>query len=352
MSQSILRWTTLYTLFCTQVSPTGALNSSAFQSYQPAFAALIGESPSIVELVTSDLQLFHEAGVYHAPTKALWVASDLITNFSNRFILRVTGLDSPSSTHFEYINHTIPNPVGAYRYVTGTPLGDIILFVAQGTMAKTPPGGIYALNPFPPYNSSLLLGSYGDYPFNSPDDVTVSPDGTIWMTDPVYGFGQGSRPVPLLPNQVYLFNPSTNDVRVVADGFGRPNGVKASPDGGTIYIGDTGAQVGNGTLDFQGPRTIYAFDRVGKFLSNRRIFAMPQALASAPDGIKVDIHGNVWAAVFGKGVYVWDAEGTLLGTVALPGTVGNLGFGESGELFVLGGDRIYKLRVSDSVAGA
>ncbi|KAK4959461.1 hypothetical protein LTR10_004266 [Elasticomyces elasticus] len=219
-------------------------------------------------------------------------------------------------------------------------------------MAKTPPGGIYALNPFPPYNSSLLLGSHGDYPFNSPDDVTVSPDGTIWMTDPVYGFGQGSRPVPLLPNQVYSFNVSTNDVRVVADGFGRPNGITASPDGGTIYIGDTGAQVGNGTLDFQGPRTIYAFDRVGKFLTNRRVFAMPQALDSAPDGIKVDSHGNVWAVVFGKGVYVWDAEGTLLGTVALPGTVGNLGFGEPGELFVLGGDRIYKLGVSDSVVGA
>ncbi|KAK3625720.1 hypothetical protein LTR56_020224 [Elasticomyces elasticus] len=273
MSQSILRWTTLYTLFCTQVSPTGALNSSALESYQPAFAALLGDSPSIVELVTSYIQLFHEAGVYHAPTKALWVASDMIANVSNRFILRVTGLDSPSSTHVEYINHTIPNPVGAYRYVTGTPLGDVILFVAQGTMAKAPPGGIYALNPFPPYNSSLLLGSYGDYPFNSPDDVTVSPDGTIWMTDPVYGFGQGSRPVPLLPNQVYSYNPSTHDVRVVADGF--PNGIKASPDGSTIYIGDTGAQIGNGTLDFQGPRTIYAFDRV------------------APDDIKVDSHGNL-----------------------------------------------------------
>ncbi|KAK5739789.1 hypothetical protein LTR17_005075 [Elasticomyces elasticus] len=79
---------------------------------------------------------------------------------------------------------------------------------------------------------------------------------------------------------------------------------------------------------------------------------MPQALASAPDGIKVDSHGNVWAAVFGNGVYVWDAEGTLLGAVALPGTVGKLGFGEPGELFVLGGDRIYKLVVSDSVVGA
>jgi len=110
---------------------------------------------------------------------------------------------------------------------------------------------------------------------------------------PAYGYGEGDDSAPLLPNQVYAYSSALDDVRVVADGFGRPNGISVSPDGGTIYIGDTGASIGNGTLDAQGPRTIYAFDRHGGFLTNRHVFAMSQQALSAPDGVKVDSQGNV-----------------------------------------------------------
>jgi gluconolactonase len=106
------------------------------------------------------------------------------------------------------------------------------------------------------------------------------------------GFLAGNRPTPLLPNQVYSYNPLTKDLRVVADGFGRPNGLAASADQRTIYIGDTGAMIGNGTEDYQGPRTIYSYDRDGHFLSNRRVFAIPSALRSGADGIKTDRQGN------------------------------------------------------------
>ena len=155
----------------------------------------------------------------------------------------------------------------------------------------------------------------------------------------------------MLPNQVYSFHPSTNDSRVVADGFGRPNGMAANDDGTKVSIGDTGANIGNGTTDYQGSRTIYAYDRCGSFLTNRHVFAMPQGFASAPDGIKVDTQGNVWAGVAGEGLVVWSFEGTLLGSIKLKGTIGNLGFGTPGELFVLGGNRIYKIKVSSKVIG-
>ena len=174
------------------------------------------------------------------------------------------------------------------------------------------------MNPYPPYNTSLVIGSYGDNAFNSPDDVTVTPDGVIFMSDPPYGYGQGGRPKPMLPNQVYAYNPWTNDIRVAADGFVRPNGLAASPDGNTIYVGDTGAHLWEyEPLDLQGARTMYAFDRVNGFLTNRRVFAMPQAFASGADGIKTDTYGNVWACVAGEGVSVWDKSGLLLGNIII-----------------------------------
>ncbi|TKA70817.1 hypothetical protein B0A55_07432 [Friedmanniomyces simplex] len=337
------------------VQSTTAYNSSIFQTIQPVFDFLLGSTPTVEALVKSpaNQQLYHEGGAYHPPTGALWVVSDQIANATNRPIFRVTDLDSPASVHVERINHTIPIPVGAYRNVPGSPLGDVILFAAQGTLAKSPPAGVYAMNPYPPYNTSLVIGAYGDNAFNSLDDVTVSPDGVIFFSDPPYGFGQGNRPHPMLPNQVYSFNPRTNDLRVAADGFVRPNGVKASPDGNTIYIGDTGANLyEHEPLDLQGSRTIYAFDRVDGFLTNRRVFAMPQAYASAADGIKVDSYGNVWAAVAGQGISVWDKRGLLLGGINISVAGGNLGFGRPGEVYLLGGDTIFKVSVSKAVVGA
>ena len=88
-------------------------------------------------------------------------------------------------------------------------------------------------------------------------------------------------------------------------------------------------------------------------LSNRRVFAMPNGLKSAADGIKVDTKGRVWAGVFQMGVVVWDSEGTLLGSISLDGDkdIGNIGFGEPGELFVLGGNRLFKVILSSDVVG-
>lgn len=176
-------WNTLALLLRTTIAHTNAANSPAIHVDNHAFRALLGPAPQVVELASSNLPLFHEASVYHPPTKALWVVSDNLHNKTNRDISRVTGLGSAASVSVLQINHTIPTPVGGFRYVPGTPLGDVILFVAQGTTKPSPPGGVYLLNPYPPYNTSLLVGSYGDYPFNSPDDVTVTPDGVVWFTD-------------------------------------------------------------------------------------------------------------------------------------------------------------------------
>lgn len=81
------------------------------------------------------------------------------------------------------------------------------------------------------------------------NDVVVAKDGSIWFTDPCYGYEQEFRRKPKLPNQVYRFSPQDGHIRVVADGFGRPNGICFNPDETVVYITDTDAIHGDGTRE-------------------------------------------------------------------------------------------------------
>jgi gluconolactonase len=85
--------------------------------------------------------------------------------------------------------------------------------------------------------------------FNSVNDVVVAKDGCLWFTDPCYGNEQDFRQRPKLPNQVYRLDPRNGDLRVVADGFGRPNGICFSPDESLCYITDTDWIHGDGSKD-------------------------------------------------------------------------------------------------------
>jgi hypothetical protein len=94
-----------------------------------------------------------------------------------------------------------------------------------------------------------LVTNFHGRDFNSPNDVVVASDGAIWFTDPCYANEQDFRHRPKLPNQVYRFDPVTGDIRVVADGFGRPNGICFSPDEKIVYITDTDHIHGDGIKD-------------------------------------------------------------------------------------------------------
>lgn len=99
--------------------------------------------------------------------------------------------------------------------------------------------------------------------------------------------------------------------------------------------------------------TSYAFDIInrhgGQFLANRRVFAGSDT--GIPDGIKCDLDGNVYSGC-GDGLNVWNAGGTLLGKVIVPGGVANFCFGRSGELFLLNEKRFWVLKVAPHVKGA
>ncbi|RMD42151.1 hypothetical protein DV735_g3015, partial [Chaetothyriales sp. CBS 134920] len=208
-----------------------------------------------------------------------------------------------------------------------------------------------------------VVSSFNGIPFNSVNDVIVDPrDKSIWFTDPVYGFHQGIRHAPQLPNQVYRFDPASGSIRAVADGFTRPNGLCFSPDLAKLYITDTGAIHGNAETPFDptGPSHIYCFDIVRSergengasepFLTNRRLFAF--APGRCPDGIKCDTKGNVYSGC-GDGIEVWNPAGVPLGVILIQGGVANFCFGEKGTIYVCNETAMWKVRLDgEHVRGA
>ncbi|KAL4886967.1 hypothetical protein BJY04DRAFT_44333 [Aspergillus karnatakaensis] len=325
--------------------------SNSFVVHSDRFRVIIGEGPTLELLAENESYPFaHEAGVFIAERNELFITSNRIQDPSGEQRVQITKvlLDKPSSTGLvtcEELSVPIVMGNGGVNYHDG------ILVCSQGSMEA--PSGLYYMHTMPPYTSTLLKGEFYGRPFNSVNDVVVHSDGSIWFTDPVYGYEQGYRPAPRLPNQVYRYNPIDGSIRAIADGFGRPNGICFSPDEKVVYITDTDWIHGDGTTDDTRSSSIYAFDVVHyhgqPFLTNRRLFAM--ADNAIPDGIKCDLEGNVYSGC-GDGVNVWSSGGDLLGRILVEGGVANFCFGRDGEMFLLNEHRLWRAKLKGNVKGA
>jgi gluconolactonase len=165
--------------------------------------------------------------------------------------------------------------------------------------------------------------------FNSPNDVVVKSDGTIWFTDPSYGWLQGFRPRPLLRDGVRRYDPRTGAVTMVATSLDKPNGLCFSPGEAVLYVTDSGAG-----------HHIKAFDvRDDGSLAGERVLA--EFEPGHPDGIKVDSEERIYAS-FPGGVRILAPDGEWVGEIELPGTV-NFCFGgpERDVLFITADTAIY-----------
>ena len=148
---------------------------------------------------------------------------------------------------------------------------------------------------------------------NSPNDVVVKRDGTIWFTDPSYGYLQGFRPEPRVGDYVYRYDPESRKLSVVADRLDKPNGIAFSPHERMLYVADNGA-----------PHELLAFDvGAGGSLTSRRRLAV--STPEHPDGLTTDRQGRIYASYSG-GVQVLAPDGDLIGEIELPGAV-NFTFG-------------------------
>jgi len=180
--------------------------------------------------------------------------------------------------------------------------------------------------------AETVVDSLAGLPLNSPNDIVVKRDGTIWFTDPSYGHLQDFRPEPAHGDFVYRYDPGPGRLTVVASDFDKPNGLAFSPDERVLYVGDSGANHEPGSFDPRRPHHIRAFDVVGNRLRNGRLFAV--TTPGFPDGLKVDAAGRVFASCFG-GVQIFDPSGHLTDEIHLPGAV-NFTFGgpENDTLFI------------------
>ncbi len=226
--------------------------------YDSSFGKLAGTSPNHSLLLSTSGStkepFFHEACVFIPEYDELFITSNLLeaTSSSKHPTITISRIKLHRTDGDNYI-HTVewakmqPLP-GIEMPNGGVNHGDGILFCAQGS-PKNGTGGIFLMSRGTTAPKPMVTNFYGR-DFNSVNDVVVAKDGCVWFTDPCYGYEQGFRQKPQLPNQVYRYNPKSGDLRVVADGFGRPNGIAFSPDESIVYITDTDRIHGDGTQEF------------------------------------------------------------------------------------------------------
>jgi gluconolactonase len=193
--------------------------------------------------------------------------------------------------------------------------------------------------------TETLVDAWRGLPLNSPNDVVVKSDGTVWFTDPSYGHLQGFRQSPTLPDRVYRYDPAAGDLAVVADGFDKPNGLAFSPDERTLYVGDSGAIHAPGDYDPARPRHVLAF-AVGDGGRLEPLGALGGPVPGFPDGIKVDAAGRIYVSS-ADGVRVLHPDGRLIGEIAVPGGTVNFTFGgrDSDVLLITADDAIWAARL-------
>ena len=178
--------------------------------------------------------------------------------------------------------------------------------------------------------------------FNSPNDVVVKSDGSIWFSDPSYGIDSDyegdASPSEMGAQRVYRVNPANGNVTVVASDFVQPNGLAFSPDESLLYIVDTGATHVPG-----GPHHVRRFTVAADgTLGGGEVFAdCPVGLY---DGLRVDVQGNLWLSA-GDGVHCHAPDGTLIGKIRIPEPVANLCFGgaKRNRLFICATSSLYSV---------
>ncbi len=217
----------------------------------------------------------------------------------------------------------------------------------QGRLVTCEHGARRVTRTEPDGSITVLADNYRGKRLNSPNDVVVKSDGTIWFTDPPYGIlsdYEGHKTASELERcYVFRLDPASGDLDIVADDFDKPNGIAFSPDESILYIADTGR-----SHDPKGPHHIRAFTvRDGKRLSEGRLFAeIDPGLA---DGFRLDTEGNVWTSA-GDGVHCYAPSGDLLGKIKVPEVVSNVAFGgpKRNRLFITATTSLYAIYLAQT----
>jgi len=190
---------------------------------------------------------------------------------------------------------------------------------------------------------TVVADRYQGKRLNSPNDLVVKSDDSVWFTDPAYGIDtdyEGDKsPQEIGGCHVYRVDPKTGAVAAVVTDTVRPNGIAFSPDEKHLYVADTGA-----THKENGPRHIRRFrlSDDGAGVSGGEVFA--ESTSGLFDGFRLDTEGRVWTST-AEGVHCYDPDGTLIGKILIPELVANVAFGgtKRNRLFICGTTSLYSV---------
>ena len=304
----------------TDLKPLGPLDGAVYATVDPRFNALTVPSGRAERLWTGGTWTEGPA----------WLAGFLVWS------------DIPSNSMLRWDEAT--NTVSLFRYPALSSNGNTVdregrLVTCEQHLrrvARTEPDG----------TTTVLASHYNGQRFNSPNDVVVKSDGTIWFTDPSYGVGgEGYEGVREMDGcHVYRAGPAMGEIRQMTTDFTMPNGLAFSPDESLLYIVDTGS------TNFEGaPNHIRRFS-VGPdgTLSGGEVLLNT---AKLHDGLRVDSAGRLWCANE-EGVHCHAPDGTLLGKLRLPERASNLTFGgaNGGWLLITATTSVYRVPVNARAA--
>ena len=188
-------------------------------------------------------------------------------------------------------------------------------------------------------NVSVVVDQFDGKKFNSPNDVCVKSDNTIWFTDPPYGILSDYEGYPGEQEYggcyVFCFNTIKNILKVITTNLDRPNGITFSHDEKKLYIADTGENI----------KCMYVFDVEGDLISNQKLVYDFKPFFS--DGFRCDKDGNIWTSA-GKAIKCFNPQNELIGQLILPELVSNLEFGgkEGNTLYVTATSSLYAMELN------
>jgi gluconolactonase len=293
-----------------------------FVSHHPAFAEVLGDAPRLERVVEADA---HEGPVYVPHEDALYFTTLPGAGSPPPVSIKRIALDGECFPLEEERVTVVHCPCVGANGMAPARDGRRLVVCEQGSMSA--PARISLLDPATG-SAETVVDEWAGQRLNSPNDVVVRSDGTVWFTDPAYGHLQGFRPEPLVGDFVYRHDPATGRTTVVADDFDKPNGLCFSPDESVLYVNDSGVNQELGSHHPGRPHHVRAFDvHDGRRLRNGRLFAV--IAPGQPDGMKVDAAGRLYVSS-ATGVQVFDRAGEALGEIAVPGAV-NFCFGGPGR---------------------
>jgi sugar lactone lactonase YvrE len=283
----------------------------------PLHAQVKIEDPSAEALVTPDAEIKKLGGDLKFTEGPVWIAEKKTLIFS----------DIPAAKLMQWTAEKGVTEFRATENANGNTLDN------EGRLITCQHTGRNVVRTEKDGKITVLADKYEGKKLNSPNDVAVKSDGTLWITDPPYGIPKGQQK-ELEGNWVYRLDPKDGKLTVVSKDFDMPNGIAFSPDEKRLYIADSG----------QGHR-VGAFDVKADGTLSAAVFWVE----GGSDGMRVDAKGNLYTTT-GDGVRIFNPEGKRIATIKFPEGPANCAFGgdDFKTLFVTARTGLYSIQLKVS----